>query len=98
MGGHSGATLAECEKREQIIVMPEAQDQALKQPYHKDKFIYDTDTDSYQCPCGQTLSFIKTKLVRKTLMRLIEVMDRYAGIAPHLVLVPGISITGGSYR
>lgn len=69
-GFHSGATLAECEKREQVIVMPEAQDQVLKQPYHKDKFIYDTDTDSYQCPCGQTLSFIKTKLVRKTLMRL----------------------------
>jgi transposase len=69
-GFHSGANLAECEKREQVIVMPEAQKQALKQPYHKDRFIYDTNTDSYRCPCGQTLSFIKTKLVRKTLMRL----------------------------
>jgi transposase len=69
-GFHSGANLAECEKREQVIVMPEAQDQALKQPYHKDKFIYDPDTDSYQFPQGLTLRFITTKLVRKTLMRL----------------------------
>jgi transposase len=69
-GFHSGANLAECEKREQVIVMPEAQEQALKQPYHKDKFVYDTDTNSYQCPCGQTLHFVRMKLVHKKPIRL----------------------------
>ena len=68
-GFHSGKNLAACEKREQVIVMPEAQEKALKQPYHKDKFSYDIEKDTYQCPYGQTLKFIKTKLVRQTWMR-----------------------------
>lgn len=69
-GFHSGANLAACEKREQVIVMPEVQERALLNPYHKDKFIYDVKADSYQCPCGQTLRFRHTKLVRKTVMRI----------------------------
>lgn len=69
-GFHSGSNLAACEEREQVVVMPESQERALQSPYHKDKFIYDKVTDSYECPCGQTLKFIKSKLVRKTLMRL----------------------------
>lgn len=68
-GFHSGAALAECNQRRQVIVMPEAQQRALQRPYHKDKFIYSPETDSYLCPYGQNLRFIKTKLVRHTLMR-----------------------------
>jgi hypothetical protein len=64
-GFHSGSNLAECEKREQGIVMPESQEKALKQPYHKDQFVYNSYTDSYECPCGQTLHFLSTKLSRK---------------------------------
>lgn len=60
-GFHSGENLAECEEREQVIVMPEAQDRALKNPYHKDRFIYDGETDSYQCPCGHILRYACTK-------------------------------------
>jgi hypothetical protein len=67
-GFHSGDNLAECEKREQVIVMPESQDQALKQPYHKDKFTYVADTDSYQCPRGQNLKFVKQRRFRQTLV------------------------------
>jgi hypothetical protein len=69
-GFHSGANLAECEKRDQVIVMPEVQDRALQNPYHKDKFLYDYNLNSYQCPRGQTLKFVKLQLVRRTMMRI----------------------------
>ena len=62
--------MAECEQRQQVIVMPEVQARALQKPYHKDKFIFDSNTDSYLCPCGQTLKFIQTKLVRRTLTQI----------------------------
>lgn len=65
-GFHSGANLAACEKREQVIVMPEVQARALTKPYHKDSFIYDINTDSYQCPCGQTLQFARQVRHRQT--------------------------------
>lgn len=60
-GYHSGANLAECERRQQRIAMPESQDRRLKSPYHKDKFIYDIQTDSYTCPQGQTLQFLEER-------------------------------------
>jgi len=68
-GFHSGKNLADCEKREQVIVMPEAQEKALKQPYHKDRFVYDPNSDSYLCPGGQTLRFASTTVVRQIRMR-----------------------------
>jgi transposase len=67
-GFHSGANLVECEKREQVIVMPESQERALNHPYHKDKFTYVKDTDSYQCPSGQTLKLVKQRRFRQTLV------------------------------
>lgn len=69
-GFHSGANLVECEKREQVIVMPEVQEKALQNPYHKDKFVYDETRDSYRCPFGQTLKYVKSEMHRHTLMRL----------------------------
>jgi transposase len=69
-GLHSGSNLKACEQRQQVIVMPEVQDRALKNPYHKDKFIFDSNADSYLCPCGQTLKYIETKLVRRTVTRI----------------------------
>jgi transposase len=69
-GFHSGKNVADCRQHQQIIIMPESQKKALKQPYHKDKFIYDSEKDSYLCPGGQTLKFIYTKMTRHTLMRI----------------------------
>ena len=56
-GYHSGANLQACAEREQQVVMPDAQEKALKQPYHKDHFKYDDTTDTYTCPQGQILHF-----------------------------------------
>jgi transposase len=56
-GYHSGPNLAACAALEQVVVMPEAQQQALKDPYHKQAFVYDEPTDTYTCPDGQRLTF-----------------------------------------
>lgn len=69
-GFHSGENLTACEERKQVVVMPEVQDKALANPYHKDKFIYDEATDSYRCPQGETLKYASSQKHRHTMMRL----------------------------
>lgn len=54
-GYHSGANLEECEKRGEKVLMAESQKKQLKNPYHKDNFRYDKESDSYTCPQGQIL-------------------------------------------
>ena len=54
-GYHSGPNLQACEDGEHDVLMPEAQRQAMKKPYHKDKFDYDAEQDEYTCPHGHTL-------------------------------------------
>jgi transposase len=56
-GYHDGATVAACAARGQRVAMPEAQQQALTDPYHKDHFTYEAETDTYTCPEEQTLSY-----------------------------------------
>jgi transposase len=69
-GYHSGSNLADCVQREQKIAMPESQDSALQNPYHKDKFIYNPQTNSYTCPQGQTLKFVSAKLKHNKMVRI----------------------------
>lgn len=64
-GYHSGANLAVCEQRKQMIAMPESQEHRLKNPYHKDRFSYDASAESYICPKGQFLKFIETRFLTK---------------------------------
>lgn len=54
-GYHSGPNLAACAAQGSAVRMPESQAQELKSPYHKDRFVYDAETDTYTCPKGQTL-------------------------------------------
>jgi len=56
-GYHSGPNLAECEKRGIEVLMPEAGEKKLDNPYHKDHFGRDEETNSYICPQGQRLTF-----------------------------------------
>jgi transposase len=64
-GYESGANLAECERRKQKVVMPMSEEQAQTNPYHKSKFTYDEETDTYTCPQGQTLHYYGNQLVEK---------------------------------
>ena len=60
-GYHSGQALEECASRGHRVAMPESQRRALRRPYHKDRFTYDESSDSYRCPQGQALRFIRIK-------------------------------------
>jgi transposase len=68
-GYHSGKNLAVCEQRGQKVLMPECQERALKNPYHKEHFIYDANSDNYICPQGQTLRFTRVKRSRNNRVR-----------------------------
>ena len=69
-GYHSGANLADCVERKQVVIMPESQDRALKNPYHKDRFSYNPETDTFTCPEGQTLRYVRAKHVKHNLIRI----------------------------
>ena len=55
-GYFSGANLAACAQEGLAVAIPEGQPHP-SHPYHKDRFPYDPNTDSYTCPQGQTLIF-----------------------------------------
>jgi transposase len=67
-GYHSGANLAACEQRKQMVAIPESQEHRLNPPHHN-RFSYDANTDSYVCPFGQTLIFIETRRLVKKAVR-----------------------------
>jgi transposase len=56
-GYHSGRNLEGCSARAQVIVMSEGEDRKARHPYHKDRFVYEQETDSYVCPQGERLIF-----------------------------------------
>ncbi|HEY8745295.1 MAG TPA: IS1182 family transposase [Chloroflexota bacterium] len=64
-GYHSGENLDGMAERGQSVLMPEAQAKALANPYHKDAFAYDAETDTYTCPLGQTLRYSTDRRDRK---------------------------------
>ena len=51
--------LAECDRRGQKVVVSEARQRFLEDPYHKDRFTYDEHSDSIRCPQVQTLAFVR---------------------------------------
>lgn len=60
-GYHSGVNLSSCQDLGQQVLMPEAQARALANPYHKDAFSYDAESDTYLCPKGQLIRYIRDK-------------------------------------
>jgi hypothetical protein len=60
-GYHSGANVSACAERGQAVAMPESQEKALTEPYHKNAFAYDAQSDMFTCPQGTTLCRIGLK-------------------------------------
>jgi transposase len=58
-GYHSTANLVGCAERAAPVqvLMPDPQAPAATDAYHKDRFVYDAETDTYTCPQGQPLTF-----------------------------------------
>ena len=56
-GYHTAANLEAGDNRGQILVMTERYETEQKNPYFKDQFKYNADTDTYLCPHGYHLHF-----------------------------------------
>lgn len=89
-GYHSGKNLEGCERRNQKVIMPECDEQALHKPYHKDRFMYDETSDTYRCPEGQTLRFVRSKLTGVYGSVNTKLLGRHASNARLLVRVPRV--------
>ena len=69
-GYFAASHVAECVRRGQQAVVPEARQRFLKDPYHKDRFTYDEHSDSFTCPQGQTLEFARIQHANGVPLRL----------------------------
>ncbi len=65
-GYHTAANLAAGKNRGQTLVMAERYQSAAKNPYFKDHFLYDAETDSYLCPKGHRLRFSGLRRCKST--------------------------------
>ena len=69
-GYFAASHLVECDRRGQKVVVSEARQRFLKDPYHKDRFAYDEHSDSFRCPQGQTLAFVRIQHANGVPLRL----------------------------
>ena len=69
-GYFAASHLAECTRRGQQVVVSESRQRFLKDPYHKDRFTYDEHSDSFTCPQGQTLKFVRIQHTNGVPLRL----------------------------
>ena len=69
-GYFAASHLAECDRRGQQVVVSEARQRFLEDPYHKDRFTYDEHSDSFKCPQGQTLAFVRIQHANGVPLRL----------------------------
>ena len=69
-GYFAASHLAECDRRGQQVVVSEARQRFLKDPYHKDQFTYNEPSDSFTCPQGQTLKFVRIQHANGVPLRL----------------------------
>ena len=61
-GYFAASHLQECSRRGQHVVVSESRQRFLKDPYHKDQFTYHEQSDSFTCPQGQALKFVRIQL------------------------------------
>ena len=69
-GYFAASHVAECVRRGQKVVVSEARQRFLAEPYHKDRFTYDEHSDSFRCPQGQTLAFVRIQHANGVPLRL----------------------------
>ena len=69
-GYFAASHLAECDRQGQKVVVSEARQRFLEDPYHKDRFTYDEQSDSFRCPQGQTLAFVRIQHANGVPLRL----------------------------
>ena len=83
-GYFAASHVAECDRRGQKVVVPEARQRFLKDPYHKDRFIYDEQSDRFTCPQGQALPFVRIQHVNGVPLRLYRAPGAVCQACPAL--------------
>ncbi len=92
-GYDSAAALQECADSGQQVAMPESpRGMALDHPYHKDRFTYDSASDTYRYPQGQVLSLVRGRFARKTNKRMYRAPKHICQACP----LAGVCLTHGS--
>ena len=90
-GYFAGSHLAESARLGQQVVVSESRQRFLKDPYHKDQFTYDEQSDSFTCPQGQTLKFVRSIPMESrcvctgplgSSVRLVQPLESVPGTAP----------------
>ena len=69
-GYFAASHLAECDRRGQQVAMAEARQRFLSEPYHKDRFAYDEQSDRFTCPQGRSLRFLRIQQTNGVPLRL----------------------------
>ena len=72
----------ECARRDQQVVVPESRQRFLKDPYHKERFTYDEQSDSFTCPQGQTLKFVRIQHANGVPLRLYRASGVVCQVCP----------------
>ncbi len=100
---HSGKGLEECARRGQSVAMPEAASQrTLRGMYHKDRFTYDKYSDSFMCPQGQRLQYLRIQRLNGVPWRLYRTSEGVCQACPAFGVCTrsqrfGRSVTIGPY-
>ena len=69
-GYFAASHVAACAHRGQQVVVSEARQRFLTAPYHKDRFTYDEQSDSFTCPQGRKLKFLRIQHTNGVPLRL----------------------------
>ena len=81
-GYFAASHLEECARRDRQVVVSESRQRFLKDPYHKDQFTYNEPSDSFTCPQGQTLKFVRIQHTNGVPLRLYRASEAVCQVCP----------------
>ena len=95
-GYFAASHLQECSRRGQHVVVSESRQRFLKDPYHKDRFTYAEQSDSFTCPQGQALKFVRIQHTNGVPLRLYRASGAVCQVCPAFGVCTKAGETGRS--
>ena len=95
-GYFAASHLQECSRRGQQVVVFESRQRFLKDPYHKDQFTYNEQSDSFTCPQGQALKFVRIQYTNGVPLRLYRASGAVCQVCPAFGVCTKAGETGRS--
>ena len=81
-GYFAASHLAECTRLGQQVLVSESQQRLLKDAYHKDQCTCNEPSDSFRCPQGQTLKFVRIQHAHGVPLRLYRASGVVCQVCP----------------